>query len=58
MENQVIDASGLTPKQMAIVEEIVASFKLVTKQNDSSQHTIEQQDTEAEQLKNLHQEFD
>ncbi len=62
MENQVIDASGLTPKQMAILEEIVASFKLVAQQNDSSQNIVNQQNnqqnTEAEPLKILHQEFD
>lgn len=62
MENQVIDASGLTPKQMAIVEEIVASFKLVAQQNDSSPNIVNQQNnqqnTEAEPLKILHQEFD
>ena len=66
MENQVIDASGLTPKQIAILEEIVASFKLVAQQNDSSTNIVNQQNnqqnnqqiTEAEPLKILHQEFD
>lgn len=58
MENKVIDVSGLTPKQMAILEEIVASFKLVAQQNDSSPNIVNQQNTEAESLKNIHQEFD
>ena len=58
MENQVIDVSGLTPKQMAIVEEIVASFKLIAQQNDSSPNIVNQQNTEAEPLKTIHEEFD
>lgn len=58
MENQVIDVSGLTPKQMAIVEEIVASFKFIAQQNDSSPNIVNQQNTEVEPLKTIHQEFD
>jgi hypothetical protein len=58
MENKVIDVSGLTPKQMAIIEEIVASFKVVAQQNDSSPNIVNQQNTEAEPLEILHQEFD
>jgi ornithine carbamoyltransferase len=58
MENKVIDVSGLTPKQMAIIEEIVASFKVVAQQSDSSPNIVNQQNTEVEPLDILHQEFD
>ncbi|NES21892.1 MAG: hypothetical protein F6K41_23955 [Symploca sp. SIO3E6] len=36
MKNQVIDVSGLSPRQIAIIEEIVTTFKLVSQPNNLS----------------------
>ncbi|NEN98231.1 MAG: hypothetical protein F6K50_22755 [Moorea sp. SIO3I7] len=37
MENKVIDVSGLSPKQIAIITEIVETFKLVAQQTNLTQ---------------------
>ncbi|NET59812.1 MAG: hypothetical protein F6K47_27795 [Symploca sp. SIO2E6] len=36
MKNKVIDVSNLSPKQIAIIEEIVATFNLVVAQQHNS----------------------
>ncbi|NEO93925.1 MAG: hypothetical protein F6K56_28520 [Moorea sp. SIO3G5] len=40
MENKVIDVSGLSPKQIAIITEIVDTFKLVAQQTNFPQDLI------------------
>ncbi|NEQ12454.1 MAG: hypothetical protein F6K44_00545, partial [Moorea sp. SIO3E2] len=47
-----------SPKQIAMLEEIIAAFKAVSQQNIFSQDISEKEDKEKEDLKQLHQEFD
>ena len=54
MKTQFIDVSDLSPKQVAIIEEIIATFKFVAQQNILSQDIIKKK----EKLEQLHQEFD
>ncbi|EGJ30606.1 MULTISPECIES: hypothetical protein [Moorena] len=58
MKNKVIDVTDLSPKQIAMLEEIIAAFKAVSQQNIFSQDISEKEDKEKEDLKQLHQEFD
>ncbi len=54
MKTQFIDVSDLSPKQVAIIEEIIATFKFVAQRNILSQDIIKKK----EKLGQLHQEFD
>lgn len=58
MVNKVIDVSNLNPKQIAIIEEIIATFKTVSQQNQSSQYSVKIETKKQEELEQLHQEFD
>ncbi|NEN96946.1 MAG: hypothetical protein F6K50_15830 [Moorea sp. SIO3I7] len=58
MKNKVIDVTDLSPKQIAMLEEIIAAFKAVSQQNSFSQDISKKEDKEKEDLKQLHQEFD
>ncbi len=58
MKNKVIDVTGITPKQIAMVEEIIAAFKVIYQQNNSTQNLNQQEYKGREELKQLHQEFD
>ena len=42
IKNQVIDVTGLTPRQIAMVEEIIAAFKVISQQNNSPQNLNQQ----------------
>ncbi|MGB5635578.1 MAG: hypothetical protein WBM44_03650 [Waterburya sp.] len=46
MENKVIDVSDLSPKQIAMIEEIIATFKSVSQQNNSSQDLTKSENSE------------
>ncbi|MGC9528853.1 MAG: hypothetical protein ACP5D7_25270, partial [Limnospira sp.] len=54
----MIDVSDLTPQQIAAIEEIVAAFKLVARQEDSFSNLIRHKDREKEELEDLDGEFD
>ncbi|NEP47732.1 MAG: hypothetical protein F6K65_02465 [Moorea sp. SIO3C2] len=58
MKNKVIDVTDLSPKQIAMLEEIIAAFKAVYQQNIFSQDISEKEDKEKKYLKQLHQDFD
>ncbi|NEO50682.1 MAG: hypothetical protein F6K55_44010 [Moorea sp. SIO4A3] len=58
MKNKVIDVTDLSPKQIAMLEEIIAAFKAVYQQNSFSQDISKKEYKEKEDLKQLHQEFD
>ncbi|OLT62726.1 hypothetical protein [Moorena bouillonii] len=58
MKNKVIDVTDLSPKQIAMLEEIIAAFKAVSQQNSFSQDISKKEYKEKEDLKQLHQEFD
>ncbi|NEQ88542.1 MAG: hypothetical protein F6K26_54105 [Moorea sp. SIO2I5] len=58
MKNKVIDVTDISPKQIAMLEEIIAAFKAVSQQNSFSQDISKKEDKEKEYLKQLHQEFD
>ncbi|NEO47289.1 MAG: hypothetical protein F6K55_25460 [Moorea sp. SIO4A3] len=45
MENKVIDVSGLSPKQIAIITEIVETFKLVAQQTTLYQNYQQAENT-------------
>jgi len=57
INDKVIDVSGLSPKQIRIIEDIIANFKLVSQQNHLSQDFKEKEEQE-QSLEQLHQEFD
>ncbi|WP_324238448.1 hypothetical protein [Okeania sp.] len=44
MKNKVIDVTGLTPRQIAIVEQIIAAFKVISQKNNSPQNLNQQED--------------
>ena len=46
MENKVIDVSDLSPKQIAMIEEIIAAFKSISQQNNSSQDLTKSENSE------------
>ncbi len=52
MKNKVIDVTGLSPKQIAMVEEIIAAFKAVSQQNNSTQKLNQKEDQGREELIN------
>ena len=58
MEQQIIDVTGLSPQQIAILQEIVAEFRAVHKPNVEQRVNLNHLIDETEQLKQLHQEFD
>ena len=58
MGNKVIDVSDLSPKQIAMLEEIIAAFKAVSQHNNFPQDISKKEDEEKEELKRVHQEFD
>ncbi|NET81655.1 MAG: hypothetical protein F6J94_06700 [Moorea sp. SIO1F2] len=58
MKNKVIDVTDISPKQIAMLEEIIAAFKAVSQQNSFSQDISKKEYKEKEDLKQLHQEFD
>ncbi|NEO35617.1 MAG: hypothetical protein F6J90_04505 [Moorea sp. SIOASIH] len=58
MKNKVIDVTDLSPKQIAMLEEIIAALKAVSQQNSFSQDISKKEYKEKEDLKQLHQEFD
>ncbi len=58
IENKVIDVSDLNPRQIAIIQEIIATFKSVSQQNNLPQYSVKTEDKEKEELRQLHQEFD
>ena len=55
MKNKVIDVTGLSPKQIAIVEEIIAAFKAVSQHNNFTQNINQKEDKEREELKQINQ---
>ncbi len=57
-KNKVIDVSDLSPKQIAMIEEIIATFKSVSQQNQPDQNSVKTEAKEKEELEQLHQEFD
>ncbi len=58
MKNKLIDVTGLSPKQIAMIEEIIAAFKAVSQHNNSTQKLNQKEDKEREELNKIHQEFD
>lgn len=58
MKNKVIDVTGLSPKQIAMVEEIIAAFKAVSQHNNSTKNLNQKEDKMREELKEINQEFD
>ena len=58
MKNQVIDVTGLSPKQIAMVEEIIAAFKAVSQHKNSTQKLNHKENKGREELKQINQEFD
>ncbi|NEQ66497.1 MAG: hypothetical protein F6K21_13515 [Symploca sp. SIO2D2] len=57
MDTKTIDVSDLSPKQIRIIEEIIANFKLVAQQEHLPQDFQTKKESE-ESLEQLHQEFD
>ncbi|MGD1809482.1 hypothetical protein ACP6PL_29175 [Dapis sp. BLCC M126] len=57
MKNKVIDVTGLSPKQIAMVEEIIAAFKAVSQHNNSTQNLNQKEDKGREELNQINQEF-
>ncbi|NER25622.1 MAG: hypothetical protein F6J96_34015 [Symploca sp. SIO1C2] len=57
MNHKVIDVSDLSPKQIRIIEEIIANFKLVEQPNHLSKNFKVKEEQE-QSLEQLHQEFD
>ncbi|NEQ65915.1 MAG: hypothetical protein F6K21_10520 [Symploca sp. SIO2D2] len=57
MDAKTIDVSDLNPKQIRIIEEIIANFKLVAQQEHLPQDFQTKKEPE-ESLEQLHQEFD
>jgi S-adenosylmethionine:diacylglycerol 3-amino-3-carboxypropyl transferase len=57
MKPEVIDVTGLSPQQIAMLQEIVAAFRTVSQQQNVNQPVSHSVDEE-EQLKQLHKEFD
>lgn len=55
IENKVIDVSDLSPKQIAIIKEIIANFKLVAQQNDLTEDIITAKPKNSEKSLNLAQ---
>lgn len=56
MKPQVIDVTGLSPQQIAMLEEIVTAFRAVSQKNVNQ--TVSDSGAEEKQLKQLHKEFD
>ncbi|MDJ0554849.1 MAG: hypothetical protein QNJ68_10475 [Microcoleaceae cyanobacterium MO_207.B10] len=44
MKNQVIDFTGLSPKKIAMVEEIITAFKAVSQKNNYIQNINQKSD--------------
>lgn len=55
MKTEVIDVTGLSPEQIAILQEIVVAFRTVSQQENLNQKIS---DSDDEELKELHKEFD
>ncbi|MFB2893703.1 hypothetical protein ACE1CI_12395 [Aerosakkonemataceae cyanobacterium BLCC-F50] len=55
MKPEVIDVTGLSPEQIAILQEIVVAFRAVAPQQEVNQTVSDSGD---EELKQLHKEFD
>lgn len=55
MKTEVIDVTGLSPEQIAILQEIVVAFRAVSQQENLNQKIS---DSDDEELKQLHKEFD
>ena len=58
MGNKTIDVSDLNPKQIAMIEDIIATFKSVSQQDQSSQDSVKTEAKEKAELEQLDQEFD
>lgn len=56
MKPEVIDVTGLSPQQIAMLQEIVQAFRAVSQQNVNQ--TVSNSGNEEEQLKQLHRQFD
>ena len=56
MERQTIDVTGLSPQQIAMMQEIVAAFRASQQQNVNP--IVNHPTDEEEQLKQLDREFD
>ncbi len=57
MKPEVIDVTGLSPQQIAMLKEIVAAFRAVSQQQNFSQ-TVSDPADEEERLKQMHRDFD
>lgn len=55
MKPEVIDVTGLSPEQIAILQEIVVEFRAVSQQQNLNK-TVS--DSDDEELKQLHKQFD
>ena len=49
MKHKLIDISDLSPKQIAVIEEMIANFKSVSQQNNSS-HDIKKPENQEKSL--------
>jgi hypothetical protein len=56
MKPEVIDVTGLSPEQIAILQEIVVAFRAVSQQQNVNQTVSDSGDEE--ELEQLHREFD
>lgn len=57
MKQQMIDVTGLSLEQIAMLQEIVAAFRAVSQQQNVNQ-TVSYSVNETDKLKQLHEEFD
>lgn len=54
---KVIDVTGLTPQQIAMIEEIVTALKMASKMEKENDEPEKKPLAEEAQLKQLHEEF-